>query len=203
MEQIKLLICTKEEIEKLWEHFQQFPHVYSDYLTNKEEFLKLLLSHNSLFFKIGEIGIIYYTDVVPRLRAVAHVLFWDNQLKGREVYAILLGADLMRQLKLNRIEAHIPSCNKTAIKFAKRCRMTYEGTLRRAAFHTGQVVDVVIYSFLREEIETLKKEVLANGLYLLKDNGDGANGVARVETGATKLAVGPSTEGPTEVRGTA
>lgn len=41
--------------------------------------------------------------------------------------------------------------NEPSIKIGKKMGFTYEGTLRKAAYHRGKFLDVMVYSLLREE----------------------------------------------------
>lgn len=61
-------------------------------------------------------------------------------------------------LPIARIQATTPIDNTGSQKVIEKCGFTYEGILRKAAFHRGEYVDVKMFSILREESGPLAEQ---------------------------------------------
>jgi RimJ/RimL family protein N-acetyltransferase len=148
------LILTHEKIDSLWEKFQRFPIAFDDFTKgNKNEFIKMLLAPDSVFYEVGdEIGITAAVSIRIGLDAIIHVIMFDRRLRGRERIFLEMIADVMIRARLRRVTAAIPEDRHTARKLAERTGFTHEGTLRKATIRDGQYLDVGIYGLLREEL---------------------------------------------------
>lgn len=58
---------------------------------------------------------------------------------------------LFDEVKVNRIAAMYDSNNKASGLVMEKCKMKYEGTLRKAGLNNQGIYDVVCYSILKEE----------------------------------------------------
>jgi len=75
----------------------------------------------------------------------------------------MLIAWLFDTKRYGRLQAtHLPG-NEASRTVLTRAGMTYEGTLRKAVFHRGQALDLLVYSILREESPGLKELLAASG----------------------------------------
>jgi len=77
---------------------------------------------------------------------------WRGRNVGREAQQALCDY-LFTTTGVNRIEAVTSTRNTAANRVLEVYGFTKEGVLREAAFHLGQVQDIVMYSMLRREWE--------------------------------------------------
>jgi ribosomal-protein-alanine N-acetyltransferase len=75
---------------------------------------------------------------------------WRGRSVGRKAQAALCNY-LFMTTGVNRIEAVTSTRNTAANRVLEACGWTREGVLREAAFHSGQIHDIVMYSILRRE----------------------------------------------------
>ncbi len=76
---------------------------------------------------------------------------WGGGL-GTEATRLLLGY-AFEGLNLERVWLRVFATNERAIRMYEKVGFQREGTLRRASFINGQMLDVVVMGVLREEIE--------------------------------------------------
>ena len=151
---MELMQLTEENVTELWDKAKEFPSAFDDFTYgNPQWFASLLLRRDTVFFKVGDLGVVYFTDIVPRLKANVHLMFWDRKLKDREIYVARAAAALSKMLGLRRIECFIPDFNIAAQKFAERCGLVKEGELRMSMLSRGEYRGVVVYAAVDGEIE--------------------------------------------------
>jgi len=105
-----------------------------------------------MVFEVGDFqGTFWLTDIIVGWKAGIHAVLWDKQYLGKSELAKAVLADLMRLLKLQRLEAFIPVTMRAAGRYAERVGFKFEGILRRAAYYDGQLVDLAAYSIIKGE----------------------------------------------------
>lgn len=104
---------------------------------------------------IGEpIGSISVVDMNEKLEIV-HIGYcigskWWHQGITSEAFSAIIPF-LFEEVGVNRIEAQHDSNNPHSGNVMKKCGLKYEGTLRQADYNNQGIVDVCMYSLLRDE----------------------------------------------------
>lgn len=159
---LKPLVLTPQKITELWSHLKRFPQLFDDFVTPDEfgvhSVISLMTRPDAVWFEVcanaspEAKGVIFFTNVVPRLNANITVCFWDKALKGREALTLEAVRAVISSFDLARVTATIPAYNKAALKFAERLGATLEGRIRNSRLSRGEYHDVLIYSILKEEL---------------------------------------------------
>jgi RimJ/RimL family protein N-acetyltransferase len=85
----------------------------------------------------------------------------ENRGKGFGSEALLLfSAYLFASKPIKRIEINAAKDNIGSFRIAEKCGFQYEGTMRKAAFFSGEEHDLVKYSLLKEDCPLLKTLIL-------------------------------------------
>jgi RimJ/RimL family protein N-acetyltransferase len=105
-----------------------------------------------LVFRV-ESGFVFLLRVIPALRAEVHVWFPDHKLSARTglLKDLILWGFL--EFDLQRLETFVASTTRPVKRFLReRLGFKYEGTMRRRRWNAGRLIDIEIYSLLREEV---------------------------------------------------
>jgi RimJ/RimL family protein N-acetyltransferase len=100
-----------------------------------------------------EVGVVYFTNVVPHLAAQMNFFFWDGKLKKGRVGVV---RDALKQafteFKLQRVGVQMKWSNAPQKRFLADCGFVWEGTLRRGWVDPDGCHDMLLYGMLREEL---------------------------------------------------
>ena len=113
----------------------------------------LTQDRGSWFLEVGDMGLVYFTNVLPQNRATLNVVFWDQKL-GKERVAVTREACRMacEELGLQRIGAQMKWSNRVLRDFLKRVGFIWEGTLRKGWLDEKGFEDMILLGVIREEL---------------------------------------------------
>lgn len=144
---------NRAKLELIWNKIKDFDNLFADDTTrSKEAYMETFLDRRSVILET-EGGFLMMKNIVEGLRGEVHFCFWDRKLSAR--------ADLMRNcliwafsyFELVRIETQVADYARAVRRFIEeKLGFTYEGTRRRYVRHNGRLIDMHIYSTLREEV---------------------------------------------------
>lgn len=142
----------KKRIEELWSFFSNYDNLFADdNMRDPEVFMKQLLDFRTICLE-HEGGLLLLQRLVPGLRAEVHFMSWDHKMSAHtELFKdALLWAFLT--FDLERIETFVAKYARSVQRFVEeRLGFKYEGTFRQRVRHQGELIDMKIYSMLREE----------------------------------------------------
>lgn len=151
---MKYSVLPLEVLEEVYKHVsKQLP----DALRNLQTFALLYSSVGTMFFEVGLLGGVFWlTNVCIGWKATGHVVLWDKEVREEclktMVYPRKVVRDIFELLRLERLEAYIPVRKSKACQYAERLGLTMEGILRKFDKYDGELVDIAIYSLLREDL---------------------------------------------------
>jgi len=138
--------------DKLAQTYEKVVQYLPDVYRSPEAFLSLYSAKSSLFFEVGDFaGVFWLTDIWVGWKACVHIVLWGKEFRGMPTIAGEVLAELMDLLKLQRLEAFVPTNMRGACSYTERVGFEPEGVLRRAARYDGKVVDLAAYSIIRGE----------------------------------------------------
>lgn len=103
---------------------------------------------------IGNISVVHVKEEINTV-SIGYCIgkaFWKKGYTSEAFRAII--PFLFEEVEVNRIEATHDANNPNSGLVMKKCGLQYEGTLRHAALNNQGIVDVCIYSLLKEEWES-------------------------------------------------
>ena len=137
----------------LWERIAPFDELFADdKMKDPSVFFKRLLRHDTIVLLFEE-GFFYLTNMQIGLRGEAHFCVFDHKLSARmQLFKdALLWAFL--EFDLHRIETYVAEYAKAVKRFiTKSLGFKSEGVMRKRVFHKGRLLDMEIFSILREEV---------------------------------------------------
>jgi len=141
----------------LEEVFQKVKKQLPDALRDPIAFAALYGSPDSMFFEVGLLGGVFWlSNVRIGWKATGHVVLWDKEVREEclktMAYPRKVVRDLFDLLRLERLEAYIPVRKHTACQYAERLGLTMEGILRKFDMYDGDLMDIAVYSLLREDL---------------------------------------------------
>lgn len=163
---VRPLTWTFEKIAKYWELCAPH-HIFSEELPqNPEGMFQLVTRSGALWFEIYDqeldsvVGLMYLSDFIPNfantfiLQANWHGLVWDARAATRlEIGKQAIG-NLMRLLRIHRLQAEIPVSKHGALRVAQKLGFVQEGVMRKARLgHGGTWNDIALLSILDEEVD--------------------------------------------------
>ncbi len=100
---------------------------------------------------IGSIGFSSHNNYHNRIEISYDMAqeFWRRGIMTAAVREVLRYGFMV--LRVNRIEAVTSIYNEASVRLLEKCGFKYEGCLRQHRFHRGKLVDVYMFSVLREE----------------------------------------------------
>jgi len=151
---VRFLELTPEKVQKIWEVYNGTSGICDDFhKDNFAAFMAQLQAPNCVWLERTDgNGVLYATNVVPRLCAFVHFIYWDRKLAGTERMTMNCIDWLVRVADLQKINAQIPDFAKAAQCFALRLGFKREGVLRRASFSQGRLYDAVFFGMTKEEV---------------------------------------------------
>jgi len=143
--------------ESLEEVFQKVSKQLPDSLRDFQSFIMLYSAPNTMFFEVGLLGGAFWlANIYIGWKATGHVVLWDREVREeclkKVAYPRKVVRDIFELLRLERLEAYIPVRKRTACQYAERLGFTMEGILRKFDRYDGDLVDVAVYSLLKEDL---------------------------------------------------
>jgi len=150
---VKVSVLSREKLWQLWTRLSQFDSLFVDDNTKDPEvFIDQFLATDGITLET-EGGVMVLRKIIPGLKAEAHVAFWDKHLSPRTEMLKECIKWAFLQFDLQRIETFVAEYARALRRFIEeKLGFTKEGVLRKTSFHNGQLIDVHVYSILKEEI---------------------------------------------------
>ena len=122
--------------------------------------LKIIDNNNS---KI--VGLIWFFKGLPYSEGceIAFNIYNKKQAKGLTVEAInVFSSYLFETYNLNRIQANtvIPKDHPSIRNITSETGYVYEGTMRKAMFIRGKIIDLHLFSLLKEDSKPLQAQLI-------------------------------------------
>ena len=152
---------STEKLNYFYDKLKEFDVVFNDHVPNSPGgFASIFVTvgedykvtANGLLWEVDDVGILYLTDIIPGVSALAHFSFWDRRLRGRENLIremIKLG---FQKYGFQRIETRVALYASPVLGAVERIGFVKEGRARQAVRRNGVWYDVNLYSLLREEV---------------------------------------------------
>lgn len=121
---------------------------------NIVEFTAMLLhSRNAWFVEVGQVGLVYFTHIIPRVDAQFRMLFWDKRLTGdrRECAKLCISA-AFALFSLRRVSCAVVESNIPLRKTLEKIGFVPEGTIRQVMPIGENFHNLCNYGLLKEEI---------------------------------------------------
>ena len=131
--------------------YQKVVKYLPDVIRNPEIFAAIYSRKDSMFFEVGDMqGAFWLTEVVLGWKATIHVVLWDEAVRNQHARVREVILELVRLLRLKRLQAFIPIKNQAAVQLAERMTFLVEGVMRDFEFYDEECVDIGIYVFQKE-----------------------------------------------------
>lgn len=104
---------------------------------------------------IGSIGLTSQNNYHRRIELSYDMAkeYWRRGIMTKATLAIIKYG--FKNLGINRIEAVTSIYNEASVRLLEKCGFKYEGCLRQHRYHRGKLVDVYMFSILREEFSLI------------------------------------------------
>jgi len=137
--------------EKLAVTFTQVKGTLPDSVRDIGIFAQLYWAKTSAFFELGNLeGALWLVNISIGWKAIIHLVLWGERLRHRVNDAREILRELMDLFQLCKVEAYIPVTNEAALKFTIKAGFVKEGILKQWDRYDGQLVDIAVYSILKE-----------------------------------------------------
>jgi len=111
----------------------------------------LTTRRDSWFVEVGELGIVYLTNVVIGRDADLNVMFWDRRLSmDRKAAVKAIVTTAFEKFQLPRITAYVPSTSAPMPRFLRDIGFQQEGVVRRG-WSNDPPIDSVLFGMLFDE----------------------------------------------------
>lgn len=149
-----LEINTLEKVREIGEKYNALNIPKQDH---RMFLMHLTQDRNAWFLEIvedgQEVGLLYFTNVIPHLSAQMNVLFWDGRLIKARVHTVRQALKIaQREFKLERIGCQIKWSNAALKRFLRDVGMVYEGTLRKGWVDGDGCHDLLLFGVIKEEL---------------------------------------------------
>lgn len=152
-EGLRIGVYSREKLMALWYKLRQYDSLFADDDTRDPEvFANQVLALDTLVLEADN-GIIILRKIREGLRGEVHLSFWDHKLSARRqlfqdalVWAFI-------NYDLYRIETFVADYARAVRRFLEnRMNFKHEGVMRHRVWHQGRLLDMHVYSILREEV---------------------------------------------------
>lgn len=159
---VRPLVFDTDSLYALWEKSKGLKTVFNDetrgdYKAFIEKFFATdsdgSLISRGLFWVVDDfVGIMYLTEIRPGVDAVAHFIFYDAVLNGRDVLVRALLKHVFEKYNFHRISAEIALyANPKIFTFVEAVGFKHEGRRRQYLFYNGKWSDLQLYYILKEK----------------------------------------------------
>ena len=141
------------KIDRLWEKLKDFDAFFADDLMkNKQSFQDKLQNPFTVVLET-ESGILWMCNIVYGVRGEVHMAFWDHRFVGRKDLLKLCLLWAFLTYDLYRIETYLAAYATSTMRFIERkLGFKKEGIMRKRISHQGRLIDVHVFSLLRDEL---------------------------------------------------
>lgn len=148
------LALSKEKFATLWERVREFPVAFDDVTHGDPDyFMGILHERNCLFFEVGNMdGLVMFSAAQPGMHAILNFVFYDRQLKGKELTLLEVIRHVFDMLQLRKLIAYVPADRQTIASALRRVGFKVEGHLREAMLKDNKPLDVLMLGLLRREV---------------------------------------------------
>jgi len=148
------LVGGIDKLSEIWNRISGISGVFDDYTKGRVDmFLGLFLRPDTWWLEREDgNGILYLTNIQPRLSAQAHVIYWDKKLRGREAFTMNCLLFAVNAFDLKKVNLTLPDYAGAAIAFAERIGFKREGLLRNWSYSNSKLYSVYWYGMTREEV---------------------------------------------------
>lgn len=144
---------TRERLWELWQDMHPKQKLFGDdWIRDPEVFMRFVLAPDTVVVEM-EFGMLFLARLKPGLRGEVHMYFWDHKLSAHAEFLkeCLLWAFL--NYDLVRIETFVPQDSRAVTRFLRdKLGFRFEGLMRNRTQLGGRLINVEIYSILREEV---------------------------------------------------
>lgn len=160
---VKQMELTPINLKIFWEKARQFDTLFTEEVNGDfKKFLEVFLHQtpnggveaNGLFWVVDDfVGVLYLTDIIAGVDAMAHFTFFDRGLNGREELVKEMIEFVFRRYKFHRLSATVALyANPVTYKFVERLGFKWEGRKRSCRLYKGKWYDANMYGLLRDEV---------------------------------------------------
>ena len=144
---------TFENIRHLWTRFARHRVLASDFAYGEPGvFFRMIMARTTVVLKVGDVGILYLTDLIPGYDAEGHYFFWDRVTDGRHKL-ILHGLKwAMDSFNLHRVNIDIPKHAYAALHRVHKIGFRLEGVSKEAILYKEKWHDVFHFGVLVSEL---------------------------------------------------
>ena len=140
---------------------QQLPAVYThvketlpDSIRDPNIFAQIYWAKTSAFFELGDMeGALWLVNIAVGWKATVHLVLWGERLRHRAEDALEITKELFHLFQLRRLEAYLPVTNERVCRYLDKLGFVMEGTLRKWDYYDGMLVDIAVYSILKEDFD--------------------------------------------------
>ncbi len=145
-----LKLAGAEQVKEILERYNALDVPRDNIL----EFTNHLLRRGDAWFvEVGDVGLFYFTSIVPRLDCTFNMIFWDKKLTGdrRELAKLAIHA-AFKLFALRRMTAVVVESNIPLRKTLQKIGFTAEGIIRQSRVVDGVYSDSYLFGLLSEEM---------------------------------------------------
>ena len=143
----------RDKLISIWHKIKEYDNLFADDdMKDPEEYLRKFLDRRTVIIETDG-GFMSLMNIRRGLKAEGHFCFWDHKLspKTELIKDCMIWSFL--QFDLQRLETYVADYAHAVRRFVERkLGFVYEGTMRDALIHDGRLIDMLIFSILREEV---------------------------------------------------
>lgn len=121
---------------------------------SREQFtFHLVQDRSAWFLEVGNVGLVYFTELAPGAWATLNLIFWDGKLGKERIDAVRSACQMAAsRFELQRISARIKWSNRVMRDVLKRAGLIWEGTIRKGWFDEKGYEDMLLFGVTSEEL---------------------------------------------------
>lgn len=163
---VSLFNTTIGNINALWHICRKYKVVLPDSMREDfNAFVNVVMSPNTVILGVGDVGVVYVTDLIPGDSGLCHYLFWDRDLRNKSKLVLACMKWGFDTFDLARVTVILPRHASAALHHVYKMGLRIEGVMRESMLIGGKRADCFVFGVLRRE---LTDEVLFNG-YMQRD----------------------------------
>lgn len=150
--EVRNFIATPAKIVSLWQELEKYPSLFSDWSKGDfSVFSNIILAPDSIWLEIGDVGLLYATDIVEGVSASVHAIFFDRSVADKVDVCRELIKWLFAETSVHRLSADVPIDYYATKRLLTKLGFRYEGTRRESVLRRGKWVDIVLYGLTLDE----------------------------------------------------
>ena len=148
---VQLARFTEQKILECWNKLKAFDKIFHKE-PSFERFRSTML-HPKVVVVEAEFGLFIAKEVPGRpWDREVHIPFWDKKLSAHKELCKSLLVWLFFQFELERITAYVAEHSPAIRRFVEKLGFIREGCLRKGMNYRGELMNLYIYSMLRDEV---------------------------------------------------